>query len=293
MSYRNPTRIALSAILLAGFYAAPAAAKGPVCPAADAPGEGYHPGPGWTLAWSDEFTGDSLDESNWNRQVVRPGRFNDEWQRYTDSPENAFVQDGCLVIRALHVGEGHGMGRYTSARLNTAGKRTFTYGRLAARIRVPVGNGTWPAFWTLGANIDENGGDTPWPQSGEIDILEYYGSRSETTVEANIHYARANGRHGNMGAQKYTLPEGRFTEGFHVFEAEWDEQSVQWFVDGEPYAEFDITPEYLSEFHLPHFILLNLAIGGRNSGRPDETTPFPVELWVDWVRVFQREERAP
>ena len=285
MNALESPRVFLVAALLLGC--AGASANDSTCQGADAPGEGYHPGDGWSLAWSDEFTGQALDEASWNRQVVPPGRFNDEWQRYTASPENAFVQDGCLVIRALHTGEGHGMGQYTSARLNTAQKRTFLYGRIAARIRVPVGNGTWPAFWTLGANIDENGGDTPWPQSGEIDILEYYGSRSETTMEANIHYANASGRHGNMGAQKYTLPEGRFADGFHVFEVEWSEQSVEWFVDGQPYAEFDITPAWLSEFHQPHFILLNLAIGGRNSGRPDETTPFPVELQVDWVRVFQ------
>ena len=180
------------------------------------------------------------------------------------------------------------MGQYTSARLHTANKQSWTYGKIAARIQLPHGEGMWPAFWMLGANIDENGGDTPWPQSGEIDIMEFYGSKHDGRVEANIHYADERDEHGNMGARRYTLPEGRFADAFHVFEIEWDADHIEWFVDGESYASADISDEHFSEFRKPFFILLNIAVGGKDSGRPDETTPFPGYMYVDWVRVYQR-----
>ncbi|MDX1460580.1 MAG: glycoside hydrolase family 16 protein [Xanthomonadales bacterium] len=250
----------------------------------------YDPGPGWVLTWSDEFSGDALDARNWNRQQEPPGRFNEEWQRYTDSEDNAYVEGGCLVIRALHSGDEHGLGSYTSARLNTANKQSWTYGRIAARIQLPHGKGLWPAFWMLGANIDEAGGDTPWPASGEIDIIEFYGSKDDGTVEANIHYADSQGRRVQMGARPFELPEGRFADAFHVFEIVWDEAHIEWFVDGQSYASTPISDPEMSEFHLPFFILLNIAVGGRGAGRPDETTPFPAHMYVDWVRVYQKPE---
>ena len=160
----------------------------------------YDPGPEWELAWSDEFDSDTVDADNWNYQVVEAGRFNDEWQRYTNSVENAYVEDGCLVIKAIHESEEHGMDQYTSARLNTANKHSWKYGKIAARIKLPQGNGIWPAFWMLGANIDEIGGDTPWPQSGEIDILELYGSKDDGVVEANLHYSDGSDSHAMTGA---------------------------------------------------------------------------------------------
>ena len=260
----------------------------PQYPAANLADDDYRPGEGWELAWSDEFEGATIDVTNWNRQVVAAGRFNDEWQRYTDSGENAYIDQGCLVIRAIHEGDGHGMDRYTSARVNTANKRAWTYGKIAARIQLPYGEGTWPAFWMLGANIDENGGDTPWPQSGEIDILEFYGSKDDGAVEANIHYADETGSHAHMGAVRYELPEGRFADAFHVFELEWSAESLTWFVDGKQFASTSIADEKFSEFHKDFFILLNVAIGGRSAGRPDDTTDFPVRMYVDWVRVYRK-----
>ncbi len=126
----------------------------------------------WKLAWSDEFDGETLDSNNWNRQIVKAGRFNEEWQRYTDSEENAYIEDGKLIIKTIHESDKHGLDQYTSARLNTAKKQSWKHGKIAARIKLPEGEGIWPAFWMLGSNIDENGGDTPWPQCGEIDIWE-------------------------------------------------------------------------------------------------------------------------
>lgn len=249
----------------------------------------FDPGQGWTLSWADEFEGDSLNSANWNRQVVPAGRFNDEWQRYTDSPENAYVEDGQLVITALHEGGEHGMDQYTSARMNTAGKLAFQYGKIAARIKLPYSEGIWPAFWMLGANIDENGGDTPWPACGEIDILELYGSEDDAAVEANLHYENASGSHSNMGPRSYRLQEGIFADDFHIFELVWDKQEITWYVDGNEYASIDITSDEFSEFHKDFFILLNIATGGSFAGRPNETTVFPQYMYVDWVRVYQEE----
>lgn len=242
----------------------------------------------WKLVWSDEFDNGQLDANNWNRQVEPAGRFNDEWQRYTNSMDNAYIEDDCLVIKAIHESDEHGMNQYTSARLNTATKQTWKYGKIAARIKLPKGEGIWPAFWMLGANISENGGDTPWPQCGEIDILEFYGSKDEAVVEANIHYANESDAHEMMGAIAYKLEEGIFPDAFHVFELEWDEHKMNWLVDGQKYASTPITAEKFSEFHKEFFILLNLAVGGTYAGRPDNTTVFPQYMYVDWVRVYQK-----
>ena len=259
----------------------------PQYPAANLGADTYEPGAGWELAWSDEFDGDGIDASNWNFQVLSAGRFNEEWQRYTDSSDNAYIEDGCLVIRATHDSDVHKFGRYSSARLNTAQKHTFRYGKFVARIQLPYGRGLWPAFWLLGANVDENGGDTPWPQSGEIDIMEFWGSRDDSAVEANLHYADAAGEHADMHAAVYKLDRGRFADAFHVFELEWDAEKVVWRVDGEAFASMSIKGDEFVEFHRPFFILLNMAVGGKSAAPPDASTVFPQTMYVDWVRVYQ------
>jgi beta-glucanase (GH16 family) len=256
-------------------------------PAANFTDDSYDPGPEWKLAWSDEFDGEALDPTKWRRQVVEAERFNGEWQRYTDSVDNAYIDNGCLVIRAVHETDKHGPDQYTSARLHTIPDDGWKYGRIAARIQLPYGHGIWPAFWMLGANIEENGGDTPWPQSGEIDILEMYGSKDDGVIEANMHYAGKTGKHANMGAVATRLPEGKFAENFHVFELEWDADSLQWFVDGKRFASTSITGSEFSEFHEKFFILLNIAVGGPSAGPVDDTTRFPQTMYVDWVRVYK------
>lgn len=242
----------------------------------------------WDLVWSDEFKESNIDTNNWNYQIVEAGKYNDEWQRYTNSSENAYIEDDCLVIKAIHESEEHGMDQYTSARLNTANKQTWKYGKIAARIKLPQGNGMWPAFWMLGANINENGGDTPWPQSGEIDILELYGSKDNAVVEGNLHYANQSNKHTMTGAIAYELDEDIFADDFHVFELIWEEEKITWLVDGEAYTSAPITAEEMSEFHKEFFILLNVAVGGAWAGRPDDSTTFPQYMYVDWVRVYQK-----
>lgn len=241
----------------------------------------------WKLVWSDEFDSETLDTNNWNRQVEPAGRFNNEWQRYTDSTANAYLEDSCLVIKAIHESKTHGMNQYSSARLNTANKQTWKYGKISARMKLPFSQGIWPAFWMLGANINENGGDTPWPFCGEIDILELYGSKDDGVVEANVHFANGAGKHTMMGAESYKLKEGKFADDFHIFELEWNSKELIWSVDGQAYASMDITNEILSELHHEYFILFNVAVGGTHAGRPDDRSTFPQYMYIDWVRVYQ------
>jgi beta-glucanase (GH16 family) len=250
--------------------------------------DNYDPGLDWKLLWSDEFEKEYIDTTKWNFQLVEAGRFNEEWQRYTSSSDNAYIDNNCLVIKAIHESDVHGMDQYTSARLNTANKFTWKYGKIAARIKLPQGNGIWPAFWMLGANINENGGDTPWPQSGEIDILEFYGSKDDGAIEANVHYADKKGAHAMMGAVSYTLPQGIFADAFHLFELEWDADKITWLLDGQAFASFSIADDELAEFHKDFFILLNLAVGGTYAGRPDDSTLFPQYMYIDWVRVYKK-----
>lgn len=242
----------------------------------------------WKLKWADEFEKEIIDSNNWTLQIVKAGRFNEEWQRYTSSNKNAYIENNCLVIKAIHESDKHGLNQYTSARLHTANKQTWKYGKIAARIKLPQGKGIWPAFWMLGANIDENGGDTPWPQCGEIDILELYGTKDDGLIESNVHYADSSDSHAMLGATSFKLDNGKFADEFHVFELEWDENQLTWFVDGEQFAEMDISSDDLNAFHKEFFILLNLAVGGTHAGRPNETTNFPQHMYVDWVRVFEK-----
>ena len=193
-----------------------------------------------------------------------------------------------MVIKATHESETHGMDRYTSARLNTAQKQTWKYGKIVARMKLPYGKGIWPAFWMLGSNIDENGGDTPWPQCGEIDVLELYGTNDNAVIEANLHFADTEGEHDMMGAVSYRLKKGIFADDFHIFELEWTAERMNWRVDGEEFASYTINSNELSEFHNEFFILINLAVGGTYAGRPDASTSFPQYFYVDWVRVYQK-----
>jgi beta-glucanase (GH16 family) len=241
----------------------------------------------WSLVWSDEFDQETISKKNWTFQVEEAGRFNEEWQRYTDHSENAYLENNCLVIEAKHVSNQHGMDQYTSARLHTANKQSWKYGKISAKIKLPEGKGIWPAFWMLGENIDENGGDTPWPQCGEIDILELYGTKDDGAIEVNAHYADSSNQHAFMGAETYKLDQGKFSDHFHVFDLEWTSEHLKWYVDGNKIAEMDISGPYLTEFHKPFFLLLNIAVGGTFAGRPDDATVFPQKMYIDWVRVYQ------
>jgi len=257
-------------------------------PAASTP---TSPGP-WALVWSDEFNGANgtqPDATKWTYDVGVGGNGwgNDELEYYTSRPVNASIQDGNLVIQALketYTGP-EGTRNYTSARLKTQGLFQESQGRWEARIKIPYGQGMWPAFWMLGNNVDAVG----WPACGEIDIMENIGK------EPSIIYGSAHGPGYTGGTgigTSFTLPSGqRFADDFHIFAVEWETNVIRFYVDTNLYET--ITPASLPAgatwaFDHPFFLLLNVAVGGGWPGSPDATTVFPQTMLVDYVRVYQR-----
>jgi beta-glucanase (GH16 family) len=248
---------------------------------------------GWKLVWSDEFNspnGSTVDGSKWVRETGGEGWGNQELEYYTDRSENASLHDGNLEIKALaekYAGPGGVTRNFTSARLKTLGKFSETYGRFEARIKIPYGQGMWPAFWMLGEDIDRVG----WPACGEIDIMENIG-KEPAIIHGSIH---GPGYIGDTGIEApYSLPgKQRFADDFHVFAVEWDSDSVSFYVDHDLYVRHtraDLKPGWKWVFDKPFFLILNLAVGGDWPGNPDPTTVFPQSMLVDYVRVYQRFE---
>jgi beta-glucanase (GH16 family) len=233
----------------------------------------------WQLVWSDEFNITSLDLNSWTREVGGHGWGNNELQYYTDREDNSYLQDGKLIIKAIK--ENYGGRSYTSARLKTQNKKFWRYGKIEARIKLPFGQGIWPAFWMLGQNISSVG----WPACGETDIMEMIGGEGrENTVYGTVHWDN-NGQHAQFG-DSYTIG-GTFADDFHNFKIEWSQSLIIWYVDNVLFNVINITPSGLSEFHQDFFIILNLAVGGNWPGYPDTTTTFPQYYEIDYVRVYQ------
>jgi hypothetical protein len=236
---------------------------------------------GYQFVWSDEFDGIEIDYSNWTHYVG--DGYNNELQSYTDRPYNSVVEDGCLVIIARE--EQYGPHNYTSAMLRSPTKADFRYGRMAARIKLPVGQGIWPAFWML-PTYEVYGG---WPDGGEIDIMEAINQTDR--IYGTMHFTDAQHQHTASGGSYYA---GGlcFADDFHVYAVEWEPNEIRWFVDDVMY--FSETEWSSGSFPYPapfdeHFhFLLNVAIGGSWAGPPDETTVFPQQMLVDWVRVYQK-----
>ncbi|MEM7485521.1 MAG: glycoside hydrolase family 16 protein [Bacteroidota bacterium] len=210
---------------------------------------------------------------------------NQELQYYTDRSDNVRVENGVLLITARE--ESFEGSPFTSARLITKDKFEQQYGRFEARIRLPFGQGIWPAFWMLGADIDEN----PWPGAGEIDIMEYRGQDPSILI-GSVHGPGYNG--GDAISKEFTLENDRFDTDFHVFGIEWGPNFVNFYVDDVLYNQ--ITPEDVNEetdgegvwvFDKPFFILMNLAVGGTFVGAPNAETQFPQTMIVDYVRVYE------
>jgi beta-glucanase (GH16 family) len=233
---------------------------------------------GWTLAWQDEFNGTALDTSKWNIEVNGDGGGNNELQYYTARPENVRVTGGNLVIEARK--EAYGGKQYTSGRITTQNKASWTFGRMEARIKIPTGKGTWPAFWMLGNAISSVG----WPAGGEIDIMEHI--NTEAFIHGTIHWADQNNNHASYGNPSGNLD---FSQ-YHVYAVEWDTSAIRWYVDGVKYNEANIAGGIngTSEFQSPFFLLFNLAVGGDWPGGPDASTVFPNQMLVDYVRVYRK-----
>jgi len=237
---------------------------------------------GWTLAWSDEFDGATLDRGKWLPETGGHGWGNAELQHYTDRPDNLRVENGMLVIEARR--EAHGGNAYTSARIKTAGLMEQMHGRFEARIKVPQGQGIWPAFWMLGADIDKIG----WPRGGEIDIMENIGKEPDI-VHGTVHGPGYSGEKSYGGQSR--LDKGKYADDFHVFAVEWEAGEIRWYRDGIHFHT--ATPALVKGdwvFERPFFVLLNLAVGGYWPGNPDGTTVLPQRMLVDWVRVYRRSD---
>lgn len=235
----------------------------------------------WHVVWEDEFTGTAVNPENWTYDLGAGGWGNNELQSYDTA--SATVQNGELLITARKNPDGS----YSSARLKTQGRQSWTYGRVAARMRLPRGQGLWPAFWMLGTNITSVG----WPKCGEIDIMEMIGGGEDRddSVYGTIHWD--NGGHASTGSSRIELADPEFFhDGYYVFDVEWSPTAIVWHIDGVETARVSIDRTAFpdrEEFHAPFFIVLNLAVGGSWPGSPDATTEFPQVLAVDWVRVYQ------
>jgi beta-glucanase (GH16 family) len=266
--------------VLVAVFVAPAAAQ-----------TGASASPAWKLVWSDEFNGSNgsaVDASKWVFDSGGGGWGNDELEYYTNRLQNSSQQDGNLVIKVLqekYTGADGVSRNYTSARLKTLGKFSQTYGRFEARIKIPRGQGIWPAFWMLGDDIEKPG----WPACGEIDIMENIG-KEPALVHGTIHGPGYSGDKGIGGP--YGLPGGQsFADDFHVFAVEWEPNAIRFSVDDHLYTTR--TPADLPKgakwvYDHPFFMLLNLAVGGGWPGSPDSTSVFPQTMLVDYVRVYER-----
>lgn len=244
----------------------------------------------YALVWSDEFNGTTLDESVWNYNTGGNGWGNNELQYYTNRQENIRVTNGCLEIEARK--ESYDNCEYTSARIYSKGKKSFQYGKMEARIKFPGGVGTWPAFWMMG----ETGG---WPKCGEIDIMEHVGYLDNRASFA-LHTQEKNGMNGRNwhATHSFDYP---LSNDFHVYGVEWCQEEengkdcIRFFVDGVEYAtawENKIGDHDSWPFYIPHYFILNLAIGGNMGGKVDNAI-FNQQriMYVDWVRVYQRQEK--
>ncbi len=246
----------------------------------------------YTLSWSDEFNGPDgspPDAAKWTYDTGGNGWGNKELEYYTNRPQNVQVQGGNLVITAqkeTYVGTDSVTRKYTSSRLKTKGLFSQAYGRFEARIKIPAGQGMWPAFWMLGNNI----GSLGWPACGEIDIMENIG-KEPGTIHGSLH-GPSTTKHTSDLTAPFRLPPGQnFADDFHVYAVEWDPDTVRFYVDGNRYATFSSSNWPAGGkwvFDQRFFILLNLAVGGDWPGPPDNTTVFPQQMLVDYVRVYRK-----
>lgn len=241
---------------------------------------------GWRLTWRDEFDGAAgtpVDATRWVHDVGGHGWGNGQLEFDTDRVDNVRHDgEGHLAIVARR--EDFGGNAYTSGRIKTEGRFAQAYGRFEARIRLPVGQGIWPAFWLLGADI----GAVGWPGCGEIDVMEFRGQTPRESTGA-LHGPGYSGGEALWAARQSAAP---LPDDFHVFAVEWDPHQIVWMVDGEVFqrrAPAGLPAGAQWVFDHPFFVILNVAVGGSFLGPPDASTVFPQTMLVDYVRVFERD----
>ena len=243
---------------------------------------------GWELVWHDEFDGASIDLKKWEHEINAQGGGNNELQYYTNRSENSFIENGSLVIQALkeHYTGPEGTREFTSARLRTLRKGDWKYGRFEIKAKLPFGQGLWPAIWMLPSENKYGG----WAASGEIDIMELVG-HEPNKVYGTLHYGGEWPDNVQSG-KSYNLSQGTFADDFHLFTIEWDTTEFRWYVDGIFYQSqtqwYTQNADYPAPFDQYFHLLLNVAVGGNWPGRPDNSTTFPQQMVVDYVRVYKK-----
>ena len=241
---------------------------------------------GYTLEWSDEFDGDSIDSNNWTYELgdgtdygLKAGWGNEELQLYTDTQENSYIKtdDEENTVLAI-VAREDSAGEYSSAKLTTNDLQNFLFGRIEARVKIPTGKGMWPAFWMLGESHESVG----WPGSGEIDVFEVIG-HEPNVIHSSAHWVNADLKKGtstefidtgiNLGAD------------YHIYRLDWSPEELIFSVDDTEVNRVPIEAD-MKEFLRPSYLILNIAVGGNWPGSPDESTQFPQEMLVDWIRYY-------
>jgi Glycosyl hydrolases family 16/Calx-beta domain len=239
--------------------------------------------PGYSLAWQDEFNGSSLNLADWNYETGdgcpnNCGWGNNELEWYT-AGDNLFMQEGKVIIEARP--ESKGGKNYTSTKMTTQNLKTFTYGRIDIRAKVPKGQGVWPALWMLGSNIST----VSWPKCGEMDILELLG-QEPNKVYQTVHYGPGPG---SIQKSRSKISTSAYSDGFHLYSLIWEKDRLRFLVDNEQLLELTKAEIGGNEypFNNPFYLIFNIAVGGTWPGSPNATTQFPQWMMVDYVRVFQ------
>ena len=243
---------------------------------------------GWALVWNEEFDGPALNLEKWSFEIGGHGWGNNELQYYSDDDSTAFIQDGKLVIRADLVPQGTGssdnLRYFSSARLRTSGKGDWRYGRIEVKAKLALGQGIWPAIWMLPTDWMYGG----WPESGEIDIMEHVGY-DPGRVHGSIHTGSYNHKINTQRGGSKLLD--KISSKFYVYAIEWYEDRIDFLINDAKYFSFQNdgkndfnTWPFNQRFHL----LINIAVGGDWPGSPDETTQFPTEMEVEYVRVYEK-----
>lgn len=237
----------------------------------------------YTLEWEDQFEGDSLDDTKWRIIHAGHGFGNNEDQFYTGSSKNVRVKDGKLIIEAHH--EDYEHRHYTSAKITTYGKQSFQYGKLVIRAKVPEGQGTWPAIWMLPDSIKTG---TPWPECGEIDIMEHVG-RNHEVIHASLHTGKYNHKNNTQYTYFEAIP--GITQRFADYAILWTKDYIEFLIDDQSFAKFSKGEDGKDTdfggwpFDEPFYLILNLAIGGYWGGNIDDSI-FPVRMEVESVQLY-------
>jgi len=243
---------------------------------------------GYTLVWSDEFDGQTINPLIWTFETgdgtaygLPPGWGNNEKQIYTNDASNASITthegNNVLAITALDGGGG----QYSSAKLTTNGLKSMRFGRVDVRAKVPTGQGIWPAIWMLG----DNRGIVDWPGCGEIDIAEILGKESNK-LYTTLHYVNGDQKKGELQGMKQR-PSGLYSDAFHTYSIDWTPEKITFLLDGNAIHAETIQSD-MKEFLRSFYLILNVAVGGFWPGNPDATTQFPSTMYVDFVRVYSK-----